>query len=86
MTPTIYRHTVNFCEVEADGFTYYFSYDTLVAFEYRGWLTVRENVWSNTTGKHLNTIDNGRKELRVDGDEFNKRLSDTQDMLHTREY
>lgn len=58
------------------GITLYFSYNTLVAF--RGYvgayreLIVHKNIWGNTTGKHLNTIDGGDKSSRVDGDTFQK--------------
>ena len=47
------------------GNDYYFSYETLVAFSSaKHGLVVRENVWSNTTGKHLNWI-NRDKDSRV---------------------
>ena len=43
---------------ENSGFTYFYSYNTLVAFEHTlSGLVVRENVWGATTGKHLNAID-----------------------------
>lgn len=51
---------------------YYFSYETLVAFGRTGNLTVCENVWGPTAGRHLNAIDGGRKERRVDFDEFQR--------------
>ena len=53
--------------------TYYFSYDTLVAFTGNDGLVIRENVWGNTTGKHLNWI-NSDKSIRVDEETFNKKL------------
>ena len=58
------------------GNDYYFSYETLVAFasDQHG-LVVRENVWSNTTGKHLNWI-NRDKDSRVTSEVFNKLLSE----------
>ena len=55
--------------------TYYFSYDTLVAFTGNDGLVIRENVWGNTTGKHLNWI-NKDKSIRVDKDTFNKKLEE----------
>lgn len=43
---------------DGKGNTFYFSYNTLVAFKIKyNELFVRENVWGNTTGKHLNWID-----------------------------
>ena len=53
----------------------YFSYKTPVAFAVNGKLTVRVNDWQQTTGKHLNWIDGGDKKSRIDGAEFEKRLS-----------
>ena len=53
--------------------TYYFSYDTLVAFTGNDGLVIRENVWGNTTGKHLNWIDNGNKKERLTPEDFEKK-------------
>ena len=55
---------------------YYFSYNTLVAVHTNeGEEFIRENVWGNTTGKHLNWI-NKDKSIRVDEDTFNKKLEE----------
>lgn len=60
----------------------YYSYDTVVAFEgynskgVRFGLTVSENCWGSTTGKHLNWIDGGRKDKRLSRDEFLRKLSE----------
>ena len=60
----------------------YYSYDTVVAFEgynskgVRFDLTVSENCWGATTGKHLNWIDGGRKDKRLSRDEFLRKLSE----------
>lgn len=44
----------------------HFSYETCVAFETEtSPLTVTENYWGVTTGKHLNMIDTGSKEARA---------------------
>lgn len=55
---------------------FYFSYETIVAFhtKKRG-LVISENVWSRTTGKHLNWI-NDDKSVRVPHDEFLKLLDE----------
>jgi hypothetical protein len=51
----------------------YFSYKTLVAFQFEGKpLVVRQNDWKQTTGKHLNLIDDGAKKFRVSGEEFQR--------------
>ena len=48
---------------ENSGFQYFFSYETLVAFHHtNSGLVVRENIWGNTTGRHLNDIDGGSVE------------------------
>jgi hypothetical protein len=67
---------VNFSRVWVGDLTLVFSYTTIIAFQY-GWgadaWVVRENEWSNTTGKHLNWV-NEDKSIRVDGEEFKRRL------------
>lgn len=59
------------------GITLYYSYNTCVAF--RGFINndqyglfVIKNYWGSTTGKHLNMIDGGRKEKRLDNATFEK--------------
>ena len=55
----------------------YISYETTVAFDESGHeMVVSENVWSNTTGRHLNEIDGGEKEDRVDYNTFQKQLGE----------
>ena len=56
--------------------TYWFSYKTLVAFRVGAVKVVHKNVWSNTTGKHLNEIDGGDTANRVDTEEFERRLKE----------
>jgi len=60
------------------GIDVYFSYKTPVAFRKDGKLVVRANEWGPTTGKHLNAIDggNGAKSRRVDGDTFERLLTE----------
>jgi len=75
--PTVSHPTgrLNYCEVTVNGTTYYFSYRTCIAFnrwDGRG-PVVRENVWSTTTGKHLNYIDPD-KTTRVNLEVFNAAL------------
>lgn len=70
----------NFSQVVlADGTTVWFSYTTAVAVEdSEGNLTVHENNWATTTGKHLNRIDGGDKEAkarRVTSDIFKAALA-----------
>jgi hypothetical protein len=48
----------------------YFSYETCVAFSIGSVLYVSENVWSVEAGKHLNSIDGGKKESRLPHAEF----------------
>lgn len=54
--------------------TLYYSYKTIIAFMGSHGLKVRQNDWSTTTGKHLNWIDGGKKELRLKGEEFESLL------------
>ena len=55
----------------------WFSYNTVIAFKsplYRdNELFIRENVWSKTTGKHLNAI-NPDKSIRVSQEVFERNL------------
>jgi hypothetical protein len=68
----------NFTVVVVKGRLYWFSYQTCVAFQdwNAGNLTVRQNEWGPTTGKHLNYIDGGATSARVDGPTFEARLSE----------
>lgn len=54
-------------------YTFYISYDTCVAFTDDSGLVVSENVWSKTTGRHLNDID-PNKDKRIPHGEFSERL------------
>lgn len=67
------NYGANTVYVSIGSLTLYFSYETCIAFETPGNLRVSENVWSNTTGKHLNMIDRGRVE-RMDRDVFEREL------------
>ena len=53
----------------------YFSYSTPVAYRTGGDLVVSNNVWSNTTGRHLNII-NPDKSIRINNQLFNSQLND----------
>ena len=67
---------------ENSGFIYYFSYDTLVAFHHtNSGLVVRENIWGNTTGRHLNDIDGGAK----DSGALTKRVAYLEDFVKALE-
>lgn len=69
----------NFTKINIGTVTVWFSYDTPIAFRASGERVVRENIWSTTTGKHLNYIDGGDKEAkerRVSSDEFNRALDE----------
>lgn len=72
MIPTISHPTgkPNFSVVNVDSDTYWFSYSTCIAFQ-KGWgtITVCENDWGPTTGKHLNWV-NEDKSKRLPREEF----------------
>ncbi len=67
----------NFSIVTLGAYSVAFSYSTPIGFRsaaiYR-W-TVRVNDWGPTTGRHLNELDFGRKEERLDGDQFMQQLA-----------
>ena len=59
--------------VRIGDLTLYFSYQTVVAFSTtETGLRCSENIWSVTTGKHLNMI--ADKKDRIPNEEFQKRL------------
>lgn len=70
----------NFSIVTISDIQIAFSYETPVGIMLPGeweW-KVRENDWSNTTGKHLNYLDNGdadAKKARLPAEEFNRLLN-----------
>jgi hypothetical protein len=67
------NYGLNALKIEIDRLTLWFSYKTIIAFDYDGYFCIRENDWNNTTGKHLNAI-NVVKENRLSSEEFNKNL------------
>jgi len=60
--------------IEDEG-TFYFSYDTCIAFRGHGQFIIRENEWGPTTGKHLNFI-NTDKSLRISSSKFKSILAE----------
>jgi len=75
--------TPNETTLTLSGITIWFSYETPVAFTFRGKRVVRVNDWSTTTGKHLNRIDGGGSAQadRIPGDEFTSLLEHALDLL-----
>lgn len=71
MLPTIEKYAgPNAVRVQIGNLSVWFSYKTPVAFyHHRTGLVVRENDWSNTTGRHLNAIDSD-KAVRYDSETF----------------
>lgn len=58
---------------DANNNTFWFSYETLVAFRHHNHAkVVHENDWGTTTGKHLNWIDGSSHSRRVNDEEFNR--------------
>jgi len=54
-------------KVSIAGNHFFFSYETLVAVrDNDGTLSVIQNYWGPTTGKHLNAIDGGSKEAKAE--------------------
>lgn len=64
MFPTVINLTSNFNKVTIGNLTMWFSYETMVAFQFLEKLVVHQNDWTTTTGKHLNLI-SADKKLRV---------------------
>ena len=73
------NYGVNSLMVDLDKIRLYYSYQTIVAFyTIQTGLIVSENVWTVTTGKHLNWIQTD-KSKRVKYDDFDKQLQDALD-------
>lgn len=66
--------TNNFIRATIGDVDFYFSYDTIIAFRINGKLYISENVWSKTTGKHLNAIYQDKTQ-RIPNKEFNSLLT-----------
>jgi len=64
-------------EFNIGNISLYFSYKTVIAFHTPATgLKVCENIWGNTTGKHLNWIDGGNKKDRLSHSEFSAQLNE----------
>ena len=48
-------------QVSIGDLTLYYSYNTIVGFNYKGELTLIENIYSRTTSRDLNLIDRGNR-------------------------
>ena len=75
MSAKVYlRSTRNLYKKHENGLVVFYSYITPVAFIKDGQLTISENVWSITTAKHLNWIEDyvgvQRKFLRIPHKDF----------------
>lgn len=55
--------------------TFYFSYETCVAFYTPEGLVITENNWGPTTGKHLNWVEPD-KSKRIPLEDFNSKLQE----------
>ena len=65
------NYGTNALRVDIGTLTIWFSYETPIAFRVaHGEIVVRQNDWKQTTGKHLNAIDGGRKKSRVPSETF----------------
>lgn len=63
----------NFARVTLGDVTFWFSYETCIAFHVPGERpTVRKNDWGPTTGKHLNMVYEGNE--RIPGTQFEEQL------------
>jgi len=58
----------------------WFSYKTLVAFEYDGQKYISENLWGNTTGRHINLINRDHK-IRLLREDFENRFRNLMQVL-----
>lgn len=68
------RHNDNCNEVTIGRVTIGYSYATAVTVHGPAGSATRENVWGNTTGRHIGMLGGHRKGERVDEETFNKVL------------
>lgn len=61
--------TQNESQISIGNLTVYKSYSTVIAFRLNGELTITQNNWGNTTGKHLSNICSD-KSIRIPYEEF----------------
>ena len=65
----------NLYQIQINNMILYVSYSTIIAFSNsEGYRFVSENIWSNVTGKHMNSLCD--KKSRIKHDEFKKLLSE----------
>ena len=89
--PSFYTYCSNTTAVNAQcfslgyGLSVYFSYKTPIAYSYNAKTIVRVNDWSNTTSRHLNSIDNGDKQSRISGAQFEQQLADIMNRINNQE-
>lgn len=75
--PTLEILRPNLTKIELnDEIGVWFSYETPIAFRVDDKVFISENVWSNTTGKHLNYIDGGAKTGRLKNLDFQKKITE----------
>jgi len=65
----------NFHKMTAGQLSFYFSFETCIAFKDGLEYYISENIWSNSTGKHLDMIDPDKK-IRMPNQTFEKALSE----------
>jgi hypothetical protein len=73
MSMRLIKEANNFYRLDLHPFSFWFSYETCVAYSALTDLYISENVWSQTTGKHLNLL-NPDKSIRLSNEEFNDLL------------
>ena len=60
----------------------YFSYKTVIAFNYEGRTIGRVNEWGPTTGRHMNDVPGNAKEDRLNGEDFRNALGELTEELN----
>lgn len=63
----------NFSKLTIRNIVVYFSYETPIAYNYKGLIVCRENSWGPTTGKHINYVCADKKK-RISAEDFEREL------------
>lgn len=66
----------NMHQISIAGYTYFFSYETPIAFKPHGSPAyVTQNMWGKTTGKHINYIKEHYDHIQISKQEFDEAMA-----------
>lgn len=73
----------NLTRVDLGKLRLWFSYETIIALQTQNNdVIISENIWSKTTGRHINIIKEGYKHLQVDTKTFQEQVDKLKERLY----